>query len=194
MGGKRNDIKERREVAERNHVPPSERTSLEGKLLTVRRWESEKRKSCSIPVEGFRDHVATSGSLLGVLGKWVARGWSVVQLDDEGMVPMHGMYGKLQANLEEQRTIKRAELTAFFCLLRKAVGPTMVHVDTKGLIDGRWRVEVRCIGPRAKDADLWILSWHFGGGRARQSKSLPEGNAANVPLWLVHHRRQRESR
>ena len=35
----------------------------------------------------------------------------------------------------------------------------MVHVDQKGLIDGLWRGEMRCIGPRAKDADLWILIW-----------------------------------
>ena len=33
----------------------------------------------------------------------------------------------------------------------------MVHVDNKGLVDGLWRGEMRCIGPRAKDADLWIL-------------------------------------
>ena len=34
-----------------------------------------------------------------------------LQLDqDEEMVPMHGMYGTLDAELEVQRTIKRAEL------------------------------------------------------------------------------------
>ena len=55
---------------------------------------------------------------------------------------------------EVQRTINRAELTAFLCYLRKALGPTMVHVDNKGLVDGLWRGEMRCIGPKAKDADL----------------------------------------
>ena len=35
-------------------------------------------------------------------------------------------------------TIGRAELTAFLCLLRKAVGPTKVHVDIK-----RYHVERR---------------------------------------------------
>ena len=30
---------------------------------------------------------------------------------------------------------KRAELTAFFCLFRKAVGLAMVHVDNKGIFD-----------------------------------------------------------
>ena len=63
----------------------------------------------------------------------------MVQLDhDEEMAPMRGMYGTLEAELKVQRTIKRADLTAFLCLLRKAIGPTMVHVDNKGIIDGLW--------------------------------------------------------
>ena len=32
------------------------------------------------------------------------------------------MYGTLDAEFEVQRTIKRAELTAFLCLLRRIVG------------------------------------------------------------------------
>ena len=67
------------------------------------------------------------------------------------------MYGPLDAELELQRTFNRAELMAFLCLLRKAIGPTVVHVDNKGIIDGLWRGEIKCIGPRAKDADLWML-------------------------------------
>ena len=64
----------------------------------------------------------------------------MVQLDhDEEMGPMHGMYGTLEAGLEVQRSVKRAELTAFLCLLRKVIGPTMVHVDNKGIIGGPWR-------------------------------------------------------
>ena len=43
----------------------------------------------------------------------------MVQLDhDEEMGPMHGMYGTLEADLEVQRTVERAELTAFLCLFR----------------------------------------------------------------------------
>ena len=42
------------------------------------------------------------------------------------------MYGTLEAGYEVQRTVKRAELTASSCLLKKAVGPTNVHVDNKG--------------------------------------------------------------
>ena len=41
----------------------------------------------------------------------------------------------------------------------KPIGPTMVHVGNKGITDGLWRGEMRCVGPRAKDADLWILIW-----------------------------------
>ena len=64
---------------------------------------------------------------------------------------MHGMYRALDAELEVQRTIKRAQVTAFQCLLKNAIGPTTVHVDNKGIIDGLQRGEMRCIGPRAKD-------------------------------------------
>ena len=58
-----------------------------------------------------------------------------------------------------QRTAERAEVTAFLCTLRKAVGPAMVHVDKEGMFDGLWRGEMRCTGPRAQDADVWILIW-----------------------------------
>ena len=41
-------------------------------------------------------------------------GWSEVQMDhDEENRPMHGLYGALDAAVVVQRTIKRAELTAF---------------------------------------------------------------------------------
>ena len=45
---------------------------------------------------------------------WVV---SVVQLDhDKEMEPVHRMFGAFDAELEVQRTIRRAELTAFLCL------------------------------------------------------------------------------
>ena len=66
-----------------------------------------------------------------------ACGWALVQLDyDEEMGPLHGMYGSMEAEFEVQRTIKRAELTAFLCLLSKVCGPIKIHVDNKGIIDG----------------------------------------------------------
>ena len=55
-----------------------------------------------------------------------------MQLDQDEEGPVHGT---LDAELEVQRTIKRAELTAFLCLLQKVVGPIKVRVDNKGIID-----------------------------------------------------------
>ena len=82
--------------------------------------ESEKHKSWGMPAEGFKGHVATDGSLLGIAGKWGACGLSAVQLDyDEELGPLHGMYASMEEELEVQRTIKRAELTAFLCVLKK---------------------------------------------------------------------------
>ena len=60
---------------------------------------------------------------------------------DDEMGPMHGIYGTLDAELELQRTIKRAELTAFLRLTREAIGPTVVHVDTRGM--NHWCGEVK---------------------------------------------------
>ena len=76
-----------------------------------------------MPCEVFLDHVATDDSLSGVAGMWSACGLSVVELDhDEEMELMHGMHGTSDADLEVQRTIKKATLTAFLCLLRGIVG------------------------------------------------------------------------
>ena len=61
----------------------------------------------------------------------------MVPLDyDEEMGPLHGMYGSVEAEYDVQRTFKRAELTAFLCLLRKVSGPIKVHVDNWRVIDG----------------------------------------------------------
>ena len=97
------------------------------------------------------------GSLLENAGKWRASGWAVVQLDyDEEVGPLHGMYGSMEGELEVQRTIKRAELTAFLCHLRKVSGPIKVRVGNKGIIDGLRKGEKECVKPRAGDADLWL--------------------------------------
>ena len=34
-----------------------------------------------------------------------------------------------------------------------------MHVDNKGIIDGQWRGERKCIDPKAGDAGLWIKIW-----------------------------------
>ena len=126
----------------------------------MQKWESEKHKNWGMTAEGLKGHVATDGSLLGAVGLWGACGWSVVQLDyDEELGPLRGMYGSMEAEFEVQRIIKRAELTAFLCLLKKVIGPIKVHVNNKGIIDGLWRGERKCINPKADDADLWSKIW-----------------------------------
>ena len=90
-----------------------------------------------MPVEGFRSHVATDGSLLGTAGNWGACGWAVVELDyDEEVEPLLGMYGSVEAEFDVQRTIKMAQLMAILCFLKRVIGPVSVHVDSKGIIDG----------------------------------------------------------
>ena len=61
----------------------------------------------------------------------------------------------MEAEYEVQRTIKRAELTAFLCFLNKVIEPIKVHVDNKRIIDGLRKGEKECIKPRAGDAVLW---------------------------------------
>ena len=94
-----------------------------------------------MPVEGFRDHVATDASLLGGF-RQMGSMWLISDRGEE-MEPVRGMYGTLDAEFEVQRTIKRAELTAFLYLLRRIVGPTTAHAENKGITDGHWRQEVK---------------------------------------------------
>ena len=84
----------------------------------------------------------------------------MVQLDfDDFFFWLYGMYGSMEAEFEVQRTIKGAELSAFLCFLRKVSGATRMHVDNKGIIDGVWTGERKCIDPKADDADIWIKIW-----------------------------------
>ena len=48
----------------------------------------------------------------------------------------------------------------------------MFHADYKWIIDGLWRGEMKCIDPRVKDADLWILTWEVH--RVHQEGTLLE--------------------
>ena len=63
---------------------------------------------------------------------------------------MHNMCGTLDAVLEVQRTIKTTKSTSFLCLLRKAIGPTVVHVENTGIVDGLWRGEMKCLAPQRR--------------------------------------------
>ena len=104
-------------------------------MVMSRLWESEEEKSWGLSTRGFRDHVATDGSLLGVSGNGVrVDGQWCSWINLEGSVD--GLFVPPQ---------------------KKVIGLTMVHVDNKGIIDGLWKGEMECIGPKAKDADLWIV-------------------------------------
>ena len=59
---------------------PLKGSSWKNSYFSIRRWMSEKYKSCRIPVEGFWNHVVTNGSLFGISGRLSAYGWSVVQI------------------------------------------------------------------------------------------------------------------
>ena len=66
---------------------------------------------------------------------------SCAQLDHyEEKEREHGMYGTVEADLKVQRRIKRAELTAFYCLLRRTIGPKTAHADSKRIIVGLSRL------------------------------------------------------
>ena len=41
----------------------------------------------------------------------------------------------------------------------KLLVPPWCMWTTKGVIDGLWKGEKKCIVPKAKDADLWIMIW-----------------------------------
>ena len=122
--GMRLEVRSERNKGNGSREPEHQRRHGSGKeaiVTHVQKWESDKHKSWGLPAEGFRNNVATDGSLLEDGGKWGALGWSVVQLDqDEELGPVHGMYGTLDAELEVQRTIKRAALTAFLCTLQQS--------------------------------------------------------------------------
>ena len=98
---------------------PSDNTEVE-------MWKAQK---LAIPVEGFRNHVATDGSPLGASGNWCACGWSVVQLDeDEEMGPLHGMCGTLDAEPEVRRTIIKSRANGFL------VSPQKSHLSCDGAL------------------------------------------------------------
>ena len=102
----------------------------------------------------------------------------------------------MEAEFEVQRTIKRAELTAFLCVLNKVIEPIKVHVDNKGIIDGLWRGEKKGIDSKAGDADLWVKIWdelhllmskeifveveHVRAHRTKKDKKVTEARAKTV--------------
>ena len=80
--------------------------------------------------------------------------WSMMK----NWCPCMGCTALMEAEFEVQHTIKRAELTAFLCFLTKVIRSIKAHVESKGVIDGLWRGERKCIDPKVGDADLWKKS------------------------------------
>ena len=100
--------------------------------------------------------MAIDGSWKGVSGKDAACGWAVVRLDyDKEEEPWYATSGTMLAELEVQRTIKRAEPRAFTAALAELVGSSTARIDTMGVLDGPCMGEEGCIGPKHNDADLW---------------------------------------
>ena len=123
-------------------------------------WESEKHRTWCMPVEGFKGHVATDGSLSGKAGKWRACGWAVVQLDcDEGMGPWRGMYGSVETELEVQRTIKGTELTAFLCILKRVIGQSGSMLTTREL---SMDYEQEKASVQSQEREMLIYGYKFG--------------------------------
>ena len=79
---------------------------------------------------------------------------------DKNWGPCMGCAARWRQNFRSSAPSRgRTELTAFFCLLLKVIGPIKVHVDDKGIIGGLWRGERKCIDPKAGDADMWVKIW-----------------------------------
>ena len=100
----------------------------------VRVREAQRAGACQ--QKGSKTTLSLTALLWVVLesGKHVVDHRSVVQLShDEELGPLHGMYGSMEAELEVQRTNKRAELTAFVCLLRRFLDLSRSMSTTKEL-------------------------------------------------------------
>ena len=111
IGAKSENVGGGLEVAERNYGAPSYVKATVGKATFPSAGVNQK--STKVGACQLKASETTSpplATMLGVLGRWGACGPSVVQLDhDEETGAVHRMYGTLGAELEVQRTIKRAE-------------------------------------------------------------------------------------
>ena len=83
-------------------------------------------------------HIAIDGSRRGVSVRDADCGWAVVQLDYDGEdEPWYVVYVTLLAELDVQRTIKRADVG----LYRGFVVSATIHTNTMGIIE--WLVTRR---------------------------------------------------
>ena len=91
----------------------------------------------------------------------------------------------VEADLKVQRTMKRAEWTAFCCLFRKIIGPKTAHADSKRIIDGLSKTEMKCNGQKTKDAELWM--WI----REEMHRNHRESAVLEVTSKRIHQRKKK---
>ena len=78
----------------------------------------------------YQGKITVDGLLRGVTDWGAACGSAVVHLDaDGGDIPCSGMHGTIPVNMYVQRTIKRAELLAFYMALVRLSGPACIYTD-----------------------------------------------------------------
>ena len=139
----------------RHFTPESqERNGTSGKFRSQRLF-SEASVNGTEECVVFRKHIATDVSLKGVTVRDAACGWAVVQPDND----QYAVCGTMLAEIEVQRTIKRAELWLFTMAFSCLRGPATIHTDNMAIFVGPWRGEDGCIGPKQNDAHLWMKCW-----------------------------------
>ena len=102
------------------------------------------------------------------------------------------MYGSMMAEFDVQRTIKRVELAAFLCILKKWLDPPRCMSTTKELLTG--------FGEEKENASIEklamltcgffkmgrvVLSSNFGGSGARQGAPHKERQERDVAIGEV---------
>ena len=75
--------------------------------------------------------------------------------------PWYAICCMMLAELEVQRTVRRAEMWAFTMALSCLTGSATIHTYNIGILDVLSRGEEGCAGPKEKDADLWINIWEL---------------------------------
>eukprot|EP00959_Pyramimonas_sp_CCMP1952_P377382 7904543-Pyramimonas_sp.AAC.1 len=90
--------------------------------------------------------------------RWAQTGWATLAIDSQG-VTWAKWRGPLPCELPIQRTIKTAELWAFYQALRHATPPCTIHADHKGIVEGIGRGKAWCVSTKRHRADIWRRSW-----------------------------------
>ena len=155
--------------------------SIGGKAVCHVSQTMGKHRSWSMRVDGFRDHVATDGSLPGVAGPWCACGWTVVQLGHDEETGVRGGQSSQPSSVSSEGWI---------------VPPQLMWI-TKGSSMGLEEENCSALAQKAKDADhvKALRSQHPKGGATkvtfsnqllREAKNEPANDDAMLDeaRWL----------